>query len=92
MGAVLNRKARFGVVPFREAQTSTEGALAFATNAFSSQVSSIQPAPRRFTRVPTHAVGVVSERRNDPRASLAGRQPPRLGDARARPCPLRARR
>jgi hypothetical protein len=85
MGAVLNRKARFGVVPFREAQTSTEGALAFASNAFSSQTSSIQPAPRRFSRVPTHAVGVVSERRNDPRACLA--LPLRLlgiGDARER--------
>lgn len=30
-----------------------------------------KPGPRRFTRVPTHAIGVAEERRRNPRASLA---------------------
>ena len=30
-----------------------------------------KPGPRRFVRVPTHAVGVASDRRGDPRASLS---------------------
>lgn len=30
-----------------------------------------KPGPRRFTRVPTHAVGVAEERRRYPRAALA---------------------
>ncbi len=29
-----------------------------------------KPGPRRFTRVPTHAIGVAQERRRNPRASL----------------------
>ena len=29
-----------------------------------------KPGPRRFTRVPTHAIGVAQERRRSPRASL----------------------
>lgn len=30
-----------------------------------------KPGPRKFTRVPTHAIGVAAERRRSPRASLA---------------------
>jgi len=30
-----------------------------------------KPGPRRFVRVPTHAVGVASDRRGDPRANLS---------------------
>jgi hypothetical protein len=30
-----------------------------------------KPGPRRFTRVPTHAIGVAAERRRSPRAALA---------------------
>jgi hypothetical protein len=30
-----------------------------------------KPGPRRFTRVPTHAIGVAEERRRAPRAALA---------------------
>ena len=30
-----------------------------------------KPGPRRFTRVPTHAIGVAMERRRSPRAALA---------------------
>src|ERR1700684_1387456 len=29
------------------------------------------PGPQRFARVPTHAIGVARERRNNPRASLS---------------------
>jgi hypothetical protein len=32
---------------------------------------SVKPGPRRFTRVPTHAVGMPDERRRYPRAALA---------------------
>ncbi len=32
---------------------------------------SVKPGPRRFTRVPTHAIGVPDERRRNPRAALA---------------------
>jgi PilZ domain-containing protein len=31
----------------------------------------IKPGPQRFTRVPTHAIGVVQERRGNPRAALS---------------------
>ncbi|MGH9688320.1 MAG: PilZ domain-containing protein [Candidatus Acidiferrales bacterium] len=30
-----------------------------------------KPGPRRFTRVPTHTIGVAAERRRSPRAALA---------------------
>jgi hypothetical protein len=30
-----------------------------------------KPGPRRFARIPTHAIGVASERRSNPRASLS---------------------
>lgn len=30
-----------------------------------------RPGPRRFTRVPTHAIGVAGDRRSSPRASLS---------------------
>ena len=30
-----------------------------------------KPGPQRFARVPTHAIGVASERRSNPRASLS---------------------
>jgi hypothetical protein len=50
----------------------------------------IAPAPRRFVGVPTHAVGVIPERRRSPRASLA--LPLRLihvaGGTEAPPVPL----
>jgi hypothetical protein len=31
----------------------------------------MKPGPRRFARVPTHAIGVAEERRRNPRASLS---------------------
>lgn len=47
-----------------------------------------KPGPRKFTRVPTHAIGVAAERRRYPRASLA--LPLRLTriDGNAEPVPV----
>jgi PilZ domain len=49
-----------GVSPAHELETRTEGIRAHSE----------KPGPRRFTRVPTHAIGVAQERRRYPRASL----------------------
>src|ERR1700733_14383758 len=61
MGAVPERTDYFSAAsPAREFESSTE----------SVQAHSEKPGPRRFTRVPTHAIGVAQERRRYPRASL----------------------
>src|SRR5580700_6927817 len=49
-----------GSSPLPEFDSSTEGVTAHSQ----------KPGPRRFTRVPTHAVGVAHERRRYPRACL----------------------
>jgi PilZ domain len=46
--------------PANELDSRTEGVRAHTE----------KPGPRRFTRVPTHAIGVAKERRRYPRASL----------------------
>jgi PilZ domain len=61
MGALPQRDARAVVTPIRQFEERTE-----ATTAVSGK-----PGPRRFSRVPTHTVGVADERRRYPRASLA---------------------
>jgi PilZ domain-containing protein len=48
------------VLPAHELESRTEAVRAHAD----------KPGPRRFTRVPTHAIGVAQERRRYPRASL----------------------
>lgn len=45
----------------REIEDPTEGIVAVSG----------KPGPRRFTRVPTHAVGVMQERRRAPRATMS---------------------
>ncbi len=61
MGAVPeNIDFLLGVSPARELESRTEGVRAHSE----------KPGPRRFTRVPTHAIGVAQERRRYPRASL----------------------
>lgn len=62
MGAVPERNRQPAVVsPFREVESRTQSITAISG----------KPGPRRFTRVPTHAIGVAEERRGYPRASLA---------------------
>jgi len=61
MGALPEREARAVVSPIREAEGRTQTITAISG----------KPGPRRFMRVPTHAVGVADERRRYPRASLA---------------------
>lgn len=62
MGLAAGRTEGQGVVsPLREFEQRTEIIRS----------KSGQPGPRRFTRVPTHAVGVLHERRSNPRALLA---------------------
>jgi PilZ domain len=60
MGAVPERDGRAVVTLIREAESRTQTITAISG----------KPGPRRFTRVPTHAVGVAEERRRYPRASL----------------------
>lgn len=61
MGAAPERKEqRPAISPLREIER-TEGVVAFSG----------KPGPRRFARVPTHAVGVARERRRYPRAKLS---------------------
>jgi hypothetical protein len=60
MGALPEREARATVSPLRESESRTQTITAISG----------KPGPRRFTRVPTHAVGVADERRRYPRASL----------------------
>lgn len=61
MGAAPERNERQAEVsPLRELESRTETVIAISG----------KPGPRRFARVPTHAIGVASERRRYPRASL----------------------
>ncbi len=61
MGAVPeNFPYPLGVPPAHELESRTEAIRAHSD----------KPGPRRFTRVPTHAIGVAQERRRYPRASL----------------------
>lgn len=62
MGAAPERKGQQAVVsPLRKVEYRTELTIAHSG----------KPGPRRFERVPTHAVGVAEDRRRNPRASLA---------------------
>lgn len=62
MGAVPERKDQRAVVsPLRDAQFSQTISV----------TTGLKPGPRRFGRVPTYAVGVAHERRNNPRAKLS---------------------
>jgi hypothetical protein len=61
MGAAPERKdQRPATLPLHEIER-TESVVAFSG----------KPGPRRFARVPTHAVGVARERRRYPRAKLS---------------------
>jgi len=60
MGAIPERDSRAVVTPIREPESRIQTIPAISG----------KPGPRRFTRVPTHAVGVADERRRYPRASL----------------------
>jgi hypothetical protein len=63
MGAVPERNGlREAVSPLRETEIQTLP---------TESISGGKPGPRRFARVPTHAVGVADERRVHPRASLS---------------------
>lgn len=62
MGAAPERKERqFAASPLRD----------FEIQSTVSVSNGLKPGPRRFARVPTHAVGVAEERRSNPRAKLA---------------------
>ena len=73
MGAAPERNERQAEVsPLREFESRTETVTAISG----------KPGPRRFARVPTHAIGVASERRRYPRASLTlPLRLTRIGDA-----------
>lgn len=72
MGAVPERNEQAAVAPLREREVQTETSTAISG----------KPGPRRFLRVPTHAVGVAAERRRYPRASLSlPLRLTRIGDA-----------
>ena len=62
MGAAPERLGQQGAVsPLRKAESRPQIA----------NVVPIKPGPRRFARVPTHAIGVAQDRRRNPRASLS---------------------
>jgi PilZ domain len=61
MGALPEREARAVVSPAREVENHTQTITAFSG----------KPGPRKFVRVPTHAITVAAERRRYPRAQLA---------------------
>jgi len=62
MGAAAKTIPQLAILsPLREFQSSTTGTTAFSG----------KPGPRRFARVPTHAVGVAVENRRYPRAKLS---------------------
>jgi hypothetical protein len=62
MGAAPGLKEQQAVVsPLREVESHSEVTVAHSG----------KPGPRRFSRVPTHAIGVAEERRRYPRASLS---------------------
>ena len=58
--ATVLRGQKAAVSPRPEVASPSEGTIAHSG----------KPGPRRFARVPTHAVGVAEERRRYPRASL----------------------
>jgi hypothetical protein len=62
MGAAAEWKGQVAILsPLHEFQDRTESIIAISG----------KPGPRRFARVPTHAIGVAQERRSYPRASLS---------------------
>jgi len=62
MSAVPERSDEWASVrPLRETPERTDNITVFSP----------RPGPRRFVRVPTHAIGVASERRAYPRAALS---------------------
>jgi PilZ domain len=62
MGAAPERIGQLAAVsPLRRFESYTEGVTAFSG----------KPGPRRFARVPTHAIGVAWEKRRYPRAKLS---------------------
>jgi len=62
MGAAPERLGQQAAVsPLRKAETRPQIA----------SVIPIKPGPRRFARVPTHAISVAQDRRRNPRASLS---------------------
>lgn len=62
MGAFPERiEQRTVVSPLRDVQDRTASVTSISG----------KPGPRRFTRVPTHAIGVAQERRSYPRAALS---------------------
>jgi hypothetical protein len=62
MGAAPERLGQQGAVsPLRKAESRHQ----------IGNVVPIKPGPRRFARVPTHAIGVAQDRRRNPRASLS---------------------
>ncbi|HUC42346.1 MAG TPA: PilZ domain-containing protein [Candidatus Micrarchaeaceae archaeon] len=73
MGALPERKEpQAALSPLRESQFSQTVSVS----------TGLKPGPRRFTRVPTHTVGVVRERRSNPRAKLSlPLRLTRIGDA-----------
>jgi hypothetical protein len=62
MGAIPERGEWAALLsPLRRVESHTEGIAAFSN----------KPGPRRFARVPTHAIGVAREKRRYPRAKLS---------------------
>ena len=62
MGAARDHKEQRAVIsPLREFESHTESIRSISG----------KPGPQRFARVPTHAIGVVRERRRSPRAHLS---------------------
>lgn len=62
MGAIPERGEWATLLsPLRGIESRTEGIAAFSN----------KPGPRRFSRVPTHAIGVALEKRSCPRAKLS---------------------
>lgn len=63
MGAAPERNGQHALSPLRvrEVESHTETITAISG----------KPGPRRFLRVPTHAIGVAAERRRYPRAKLS---------------------
>lgn len=63
MGAAPEWAGQHAVSPLREREVELHTETVIAHSG--------KPGPRKFTRVPTHAVGVAAERRRYPRALLA---------------------
>jgi hypothetical protein len=61
MGAAPERSNLAFVSPLRESEVRTSTITSFSN----------KPGPQRFARVPTHAIGVATERRRNPRAYLS---------------------